>query len=513
MNEEPAGSHEAVALLAGSDGEPTPLYKDNTILRRIERRRNIHQIATMSHYLRYVQLDPAEGKALFQELLIGVTTFFRDRPVFDALAQSVPQLLDGKPEGYTIRAWVPACSTGEEAYSLAMLLQEYANRHKRRLTFQVFGTDIDADAIVKARQGLYPEGIATHVSPARLKQFFVKEDSHYRVNGAIRDRITFAPHNVLKDPPFTKVDVLLCRNLLIYLRQETQRWLLPLFHYALKPNGTPCAGKRGNDRRLYDPVQPVEQTGEDLCADPRPGLPLAAGETARSRGAHGRRSQHAAPAPAVHRPSYLVESIHAVLLDRFVPPGRSSTGRARSSISTVERATSSKPAPGPASQQVVDMARPDLRRDLIAALQLADKQGGTVVRKGIRMQTKEKALRVTLTVTPLYKPEVLEGLLLVNFEPESGHSIGRPTAARHAAPSDEAQGVTLELEYTQQRLQRANEELQLSNEEFRIGQRRVSVDQRGAAEHERRTGNDERGAAIAQRRTRDGQHAIAEQAR
>ena len=227
-----------LVLLRERTGNDFSLYKDNTTRRRIARRMDVHQIETLAHYQRYLMTDPAEAQALFEELLIGVTSFFRDPSAFEALADNgLPQLLEGKPNGYPIRVWVSACSTGEEAYSIAIVLHEYLAASKRRGTVQVFASDLDAEAIHTARQGLYPEGIANDVSPARLERFFVREDSRYRVRKELRDRIIFAAHNVLKDPPFTNVDILSCRNLLIYLRPETQQWIIPLFHYTLKPDG------------------------------------------------------------------------------------------------------------------------------------------------------------------------------------------------------------------------------------------------------------------------------------
>jgi len=448
-------------------GNDFSLYKDTTTLRRIERRMNIHQIDTLAHYLRYVQSDASEAQALFQELLIGVTSFFRDPQVFEFLdAQGLPQLLDHKPDGYTVRAWVPACSTGEEAYSVAMALQEYIIRHKRRFTIQVFGTDIDAEAIGKARLGMYPEGIARHVSASRLERFFVKEDSHYRVRGAIRERITFATHNVLKDPPFTKVDLLTCRNLLIYLRPETQQWLIPLFHYALKPQGLLMLGNAETIDGFATLFAPVNRQARIYARNPGPIALPPTDKRLFNVGTAVERST-ASPPPAVHRASYLVESIHTVLLDRFAPPGVFVNRHGHVVYIHGRTGDYLEPASGPASQQVADMARPGLRRELISALQLAEKQGGTVVRKGVRVQTNEETIRVTLTVTPLYKPDVLQGLLLVSFETESGRSSARPAVSRPPKASEEERSVTLELEYTQQRLQRANEELQLSNEEFK----------------------------------------------
>ncbi|MEO6202194.1 MAG: chemotaxis protein CheB, partial [Nitrospirales bacterium] len=225
-------------LLRNRTNNDFSLYKTNTIRRRIERRMNVHQIETPKQYLLYLLANPHELDALFQEILIGVTSFFRDPVAFEVLAaQGLPGLLDAKPDGAPVRVWVPGCATGEEAYSLAILLGEYMTQRKVRFQVQIFGTDLDAQAIGVARKAVFPAGIANDVTPERLERFFIKEDSNYRVKKDIRDLVIFAEHNLLADPPFTKLDLLSCRNLLIYIEARTQRRLFPLFNYALKESG------------------------------------------------------------------------------------------------------------------------------------------------------------------------------------------------------------------------------------------------------------------------------------
>ncbi|MGH7180782.1 MAG: CheR family methyltransferase, partial [Nitrospiraceae bacterium] len=225
-------------LLRDRTGNDFALYKENTIHRRVERRMNLHQIEHVRQYLQFVLANPHELDALFQELLIGVTSFFRDPQAFEALAHNgLPALLEGKPEAATLRVWVAGCSTGEEAYSLAILIREYVAQRKLRLSVQIFASDLDSRAIEQARAGLYPVGIAGDIAPERLQRFFTKEDSSYRVKKEIRDLVVFATHNLLTDAPFTKLDLLSCRNLLIYLEAKAQHKILPLFHYSLKSNG------------------------------------------------------------------------------------------------------------------------------------------------------------------------------------------------------------------------------------------------------------------------------------
>ncbi len=226
-------------LLRAHTGYDFSHYKPNTIHRRIERRMALHHIVAIGEYAKYLQQTPDEVEALFHELLIGVTNFFRDPETFQSLKQTLPQLFKGKPSGATIRVWTTGCSTGEEAYSIAILLEEYIQEIKGSYCVQIFATDIDPQAIVKARAGVYPADIAADISPERLARFFTAETDSgtYRIHKSIRDMLVFSIHNLIKAPPFSKLDLLSCRNLLIYLDSDLQKKLIPLFHYALNPGG------------------------------------------------------------------------------------------------------------------------------------------------------------------------------------------------------------------------------------------------------------------------------------
>ncbi len=230
------------------------MYKKSTVYRRIERRMGIHQIDRIAAYVRYLQENSQEVELLFKELLIGVTSFFRDPAAWEQLrGEAFPALLAARPAGGVLRAWSVGCSTGEEAYSLAIAFKEALEQVKPEGNFrlQIFATDLDRDAIDKARQGFYPANIAADVSAERLRRFFIKEENGYRVGKEIREMVTFATQNVIMDPPFTKLDILICRNLLIYLTPELQKKLLPLFHYSLNPGGRPVSGERGDHQQLH----------------------------------------------------------------------------------------------------------------------------------------------------------------------------------------------------------------------------------------------------------------------
>ena len=268
-------------LLRAQTGHDFSQYKPSTIHRRIERRMAVHQIETMDEYVKYLQQTPAEVEALFRDLLIGVTNFFRDPEAFKALEEQViPKLFAGKPAGAAIRVWSPGCSTGEEAYSIAILLQERMEALKQSYKVQVFATDIDSQAIATARAGLYPASIAADISPERLARFFTAEPdgSAYRIHKGIRDMLVFSEQNVIKDPPFSKLDLISCRNLLIYMGGDLQKKLIPLFHYALNPGGflflgtSETVGEFGDLFAALDRKSKLYQRKEDIHGAQRTAL-------------------------------------------------------------------------------------------------------------------------------------------------------------------------------------------------------------------------------------------------
>ncbi len=235
----PADSlHKIHVLLRMHTGHDFSYYKQNTIRRRIQRRMVVNQIERLQDYERYLKLNAEEIDILYKDLLIGVTNFFRDIDAFVALEEQViPKLFANKSMDQSIRIWCPGCATGEEPYSLAMLLQEYMSRNNQSVVVQIFATDINDEAITQARTGMFAEGIVTDLAPERLQRFFTKENGAYEINKSIRDMVIFAAQNVIFDPPFSKLDLISCRNLLIYLGPELQSKVLSMFHYALNQDG------------------------------------------------------------------------------------------------------------------------------------------------------------------------------------------------------------------------------------------------------------------------------------
>ncbi|MDO9216843.1 MAG: CheR family methyltransferase, partial [Lacisediminimonas sp.] len=260
---------QVVGLLRERTGHDFRHYKRATMLRRIERRMQVRAVQTLVAYRDVLQKDPTESAALLKDMLIGVTNFFRDRDAFEALEREVlPVLFRNKNAGDTLRAWVPACSTGEEAYSIAMLFAEHCAAMPAPPQVNIFASDIDDRAIAVGRAGIYPSSILTDVAPGRLRQFFNKEQDRYRIRKGIRDRVLFAAHNILRDPPFSKVDLISCRNLLIYLNRDVQSHVLEMFHFALNPGGYLFLGSSESADGISSFFEPVNKKARIYRAKP-----------------------------------------------------------------------------------------------------------------------------------------------------------------------------------------------------------------------------------------------------
>ncbi|MEI6503881.1 MAG: CheR family methyltransferase, partial [Armatimonadota bacterium] len=394
-------------LLRAQTGHDFSQYKLSTINRRIERRMAVHQIATLDVYVKYLQQTPVEVEALFRDLLIGVTNFFRDPEAFQAVEEQViPKLFVGKPPSAVIRVWSPGCSTGEEAYSLAILLQERLETLKQSIKVQVFATDIDSQAIATARTGVYPASIAADISPERLARFFTAEPdgSAYRIHKGIRDLLVFSEQNVIKDPPFSKLDLISCRNLLIYLGGDLQKKLMPLFHYALNPGGFLFLGTSETAGEFDDLFATVErklklyQRKEGICSAPHAALsrfvppmtatdgavPRTAGKTANS----GRLS--------------LREWTEQLLLQQIAPAGALVNGQGDIHYLHGHTGMYLEPTPGePGVSNILKMAREGLRHELTTALHKAARTREVVRHPGLHVKTNGDFTMVNLTVRPV----------------------------------------------------------------------------------------------------------------
>ena len=464
-----------VILLRSHTGHDFSLYKKSTIYRRIERRMGIHQIEGISEYVRFLQGNPQELELLFKELLIGVTSFFRDPAAWEQLKGAILTLLADRPSGQVFRAWVPGCSTGEEAYSLAIVFREALDQVKQGKSFplQIFATDLDREAIDRARQGIFPANISADLAPERLKRFFVKEEGVYRASKEIREMVVFATQNIVMDPPFTKLDILSCRNLLIYLSPELQKKLVPLFHYSLNPGGilflgsaetvgtytdlfSTLDGKSRLYRRLHsaprsEPVEfpssfvtpPVGPPEQNLKGNPPPNLQTLADQ---------------------------------VLLQRYSPAAVLVNDKGDILYISGRTGRYLEPAAGKANWNIFAMAREGLRYELADAFQKALRQKGAVTLKNLKVGTNGGVQSLDLTVHVLTEPEKLAGMVMIVFAdvaipPEKAKAPGRTRriagdTVRLVQMEEEVQQAREELHTTREEMQTSQEELKSANEEL-----------------------------------------------
>ncbi|MGZ6162421.1 MAG: chemotaxis protein CheB [Myxococcaceae bacterium] len=470
-----AGLEKIVLLLRDRSGHDFSGYKKSTLYRRIERRMALHQIEDIASYVRYLQEDPPEQELLFNELLIGVTRFFRDEAAWVALREKVfPALFSQHPKGGALRAWAAGCTTGEEAYSLAVVFLEAVERERRkvRYTLQVFATDLDRNAIEKARRGVYPVNISSDVSPGRLRRFFVKEESgNYRVRQQIRDMVTFAPHDLIRDAPFTRLDILVCRNVLIYLETELQRRLIPLFHYSLRPGGLLFLGNSetvGTEGGLFAPLD------AKLRLYVRNEVPLRLGQPDFSA-AHFPASP-AQPLPASQAKTVPnLQSLADELILRQFSPATVLVSDKGELLYLNGRTSKYLEAPaGKVNLNIFAMAGEGLRASLRAAFQRAARQQRPVTTHGTTAGATGSTSLVDVTVVRLRDPEALRGTFLVVFR-DVASSVASGSARRarsqgeHPRLTDmqrEVRQLHADLRSTREDMQSSQEELRSANEEM-----------------------------------------------
>ncbi len=478
-------------LLRSRTGHDFSYYKSTTIRRRIERRMNVHQIESLRDYLHFLRNNAAEVDRLFKELLIGVTSFFRDPEAHAALATFLPGMFTGTPDGYVFRVWVPACSTGEEAYSLAIELKEAMDRTKSHFGVQLFATDLDPEAIEIARTGEYPESISADVSANRLERFFTQTEGFYRIKKEIREMLVFAPQNLVEDPPFTKLDLLSCRNLLIYFDAKLQQRLMPMFHYALRPGGVLFLGTSetiGNFGHLFEPLDKKWKifrrkdgpTSSTYISD-LPSIPSDVTSRELAVAPFGRRTVE----PTI------AQSAERALMQHLMPPAL--VMHERGEIVHIHGRTGQFLEPAPGSQttaNVYNMAREGLQLDLAVAVRHAAENEAGVIQRGVRVKANGHMITVDLRVKRLTLPEHLRGLFLVAFDHVEPLPVIEPHAAgpsnQEAAPGrigvlerelqhakevhqstiEELETANEELKSTNEELQSTNEELQSANEEL-----------------------------------------------
>lgn len=473
-------------LLRRGTGHDFTGYKARTFLRRVHRRMQVLQVTSVGAYLERLSREPGEIHTLFRDLLIGVTGFFRDAEAFAELGQQVlPALIDARGADAVVRVWVPGCATGEEAYSLAMLIRERIAGRQNAPRVQIFATDIDERALAVARAGRYPALLVEGVSPERLARFFVHDGSTYTLNKEIRELCVFSPHSVIRDPPFSRIDLVSCRNLLIYLGAELQQLVTPVFHYALRPGGYLFLGLSENVTRVGELFQTVSKKQRIFRKLDRPGVPaplplLGLIDRAQTAGEGAGRAAHPDPLR-------LRQLVEGAILERFAPAHVVVNRDAEVLYFSARTGRFLEPPAGLPNRQLIPMTRRGIRLELQGALREAFGARRAVVREHVEVELEERVQPITLQIEPLsYSDE--DPLFLVLFIEEAPprpieHSrrLARPDEVidtqqlerdlresrdRLQATIEEYETAAEELKAANEELVSINEELQSANEEL-----------------------------------------------
>ncbi len=449
-------------LLYNHSGHDFSHYKKSTLNRRIERRKAIHHLDKIQDYVLFIEENPNELDILFKELLIGVTNFYRDSPLWKELEdRTIPELINCLPDGYKFRVWVPACSSGEEAYSLAIILNEAIEKLKRRIIVQIFATDLDMDAIEKGRRGVFPVNIEENIQPEILQRYFTPEGNGYKINNPIREMIIFAQQNIIKDPPFTKLDILSCRNLLIYMEAGLQHKVMAMFKYSLKPGGILVLGSA---ETVGAQGAGLEEVNQKLKIYKRSSSPI-------NYNPNDFPSFFTLSRTAISKEKNLpkvVDNIQTladqILLQRFSPA--SVLVNANGDILYITGRTGKylEPAAGKANWNIYAMAREGLRHELPGAFRKAAQSYEQVTIHNIQIQDDHGKQLIDLTLQKLDKPDSIKDLIIVIF---SDVSQVQPDLA--ATPKGKKASLKRQMELELE-LQRSKEELNVIREEMQTSQ-------------------------------------------
>ena len=463
------------ALLRTRTGHDFSGYKDKTVARRVQRRMQVLQIDEVPDFIDRLRKEPQELDALLQDLLIGVTNFFRDPPAFEALEREViPQLFEGKGPDDTVRVWVPGCSTGEEAYSIAILLREHMPKAQSAPKLQIFASDIDEQSLQIARTGRFPSTIAKDIPPARLERYFVREDGTYRIASDLREICLFSSHNLLRDAPFSKLDLITCRNLLIYLTPELQNRLIPLFHYALNDGGFLFLGSSENvtrHPRLFSTVDKPHRIFQrkPLLERRLPEFPLTAPE--------GGRRQLATTARGAAEREPLQSLAERQLLERYSPAYVVVNAEGELLHGSARTGKYLELAAGAPRTDIYSMARPGLRPDLRAAVHKAASTGKSRSRRTSRWAPTAADRPSTSSSIPSARPRARDADLHGGLPGRRRHqaaSDGETADSGEELESANLRQLEMELRATRERLQTTTEELESSNEELKSGNEELS---------------------------------------
>lgn len=471
-----------VYLLQEQSGHDFTLYKKSTLLRRIERRKGIHQIETTLEYESFLEQNPKEVEILFNELLIGVTRFFRDELVWERLGNIVlPELLEHLPDGHILRAWIPACSTGEEAFSLAIIFQEVIAKtaSKQNCTLQLFATDLDYDAISKARKGLYNINSLETVSQERIQNFFTPESNGFKISKTIRNMIVFATHNVTKDPPFTKLNLLFCRNMLIYMEPVLQKQLMELFYYSLVPNGILLLGSAetvANSDKVFKVID------SKLKFYKKPTNPSSSSINQFPNAFTNQNKMKSKEQKAMQFSENIQSSADQILIQQFAPPSVLVNENGDIVYITGKTGKYLEPVAGKSNWNIYTMAHDEIKNKLPEAFALATKSYEPIGIENIEFNYLGNIDFVTLIVQKMESPEIIKGLFLILFvnveddfhmnkEPfvDTNKALiqsGKRDVEHRGIYYQEIQKLKEEMKTSQEELQSINEELQSTNEEL-----------------------------------------------
>jgi two-component system CheB/CheR fusion protein len=458
-----------VLLLHTRSGHDFSFYKKNTLSRRIERRMGIHQIDKIANYVRFLKDNPNELDILFKEFLIGVTSFFRDASVWAMLKEHVlPDLFNDLPNDYVLRVWITGCSTGEEAYSLAILFNEVYEKvkHVKKLFFQIFATDIDRDTIEMARKGIFSLNISKDVSQERLNRFFIKNETNYYANTSIREMIVFAPHNVIKDPPFSKLDFIMCRNLLIYMEEELQKKLINLFYYSLNTGGIMLLGNAENisSKEMFFTV-----IDSKLKLYKRSKSPIVAEMMDFPSYLSPKKARKQEDTSYAKSTVNIQNFAEQLLLQRFAPASVliNQDGDILNFIGRTSKYL--EHSAGKSNINIYSMAREGLHSELTDAIRKAKNNFEPIILRNLKIVNNGEIQIVDVVFQAIENPIQFKGTIMIVFADVTNlrKPISRRSkAARQTSTSHELE-LELDLQHTLGELQNTREDMQTSHDELK----------------------------------------------